>query len=202
MLSAPSSKANLLLPFANITYKYLYSHRGRNSMLSLILSGNHHNRGSFNRNFALPQSIAADFGHAVNAAVCHGDELFHLFTLKFASRKPEDNRDLQVQRLMLSLWTDFAKHGYVQFVFRQSISGNQFLFGGTTQLCAPQCWSRFALLALVYGRQAGDVPNRRPNTGHRAVRRLVDALLDALPACNCLQQCISAHHTEANVGQA
>ena len=111
-LNAPNSKANLLLPFANITYKYLFEHRGRNSMLSLILSGNHHNRQSFNRNFVLPTAITSDFSHIVNSAVCHGDELFHLFSLKFASRKPVDNRDLLVQRIMLSLWTDFAKHGF------------------------------------------------------------------------------------------
>ena len=117
---ALGSQTNLLLPFANITYKYVFSHRGRNSMLSLILAGaTHQQRHSFNRHFALPPSTSVSTGEqqhfgatAINSAVCHGDELFYLFALKFPSRRPDDNRDLLVQRTVLSLWTDFAKHGF------------------------------------------------------------------------------------------
>lgn len=102
----------LLLPFANITYKYVFDYRGKNSMLSLILNGGGLNRPTIiNRNFIFPINFNPEFNHAINNAVCHGDELFYLFNLKFASRKPDDNRDLIIQRRMLLLWTDFAKHG-------------------------------------------------------------------------------------------
>lgn len=109
-----ANKANLLLPFANVTYKYVFDYRGKNSMLSLILSGNHLNRQSYSRSFVFP--INPDFSRVTNSAVCHGDELFYLFNLKFSSRKPEDNRDTMMQRKLILLWTDFAKHGYLQSI--------------------------------------------------------------------------------------
>lgn len=121
---ALGSQANLLMPFANITYKYVFSYRGRNSMLSLILAGAHQQRHSFNRHFALPPAplpTADHFGAAVTSAVCHGDELFYLFALKFPSRRPDDNRDLLMQRTLLSLWTDFAKHGFAPLTARDEL---------------------------------------------------------------------------------
>lgn len=104
---ASNAQASLRLPFANITYKYIFGYRGRNSMFGLILASQHstrHNR--FNSH-----STYGDLERAVGTAVCHGDELFYLFNLKFNTRRPEDARDQRMMRRMLILWTDFAKHG-------------------------------------------------------------------------------------------
>lgn len=101
-----SGNINLVFPQTNSTYKYLFKYKGRNSMLGTILSGNY-----FNVNNLHPSlSFDSEMNQILNSAVCHGDELFHLFNLKFASRKPEDNRDKLTQRRLLMLWTDFAKH--------------------------------------------------------------------------------------------
>lgn len=103
-------KVNLWLPFANITYKYVFDYRGRNSMLGLILSGSQQ-RNQYARHYDFPLTQNPELSHLVNSAVCHGDELFYLFNLQFTSRKPDDNRDVMTQKRLLSLWTDFAKHG-------------------------------------------------------------------------------------------
>lgn len=104
----------LSLPFTNITYKYVFGYRGRNSMLNLILQGNHRQLIGYNNRGLMwwPSNNNQEFDPTSNA-VCHGDELFYLFNLKFSTRKPQDNRDALIQRRLLHLWTDFAKHGYV-----------------------------------------------------------------------------------------
>lgn len=106
----------LSLPFTNITYKYVFGYRGRNSMLNLILQDNHRQQIGYNDKGLMwwPSNNNQEFD-PTSVAVCHGDELFYLFNLKFSTRKPQDNRDALVQRRLLLLWTDFAKHGYVQF---------------------------------------------------------------------------------------
>ena len=168
----------LLFPFANITYKYVFEYRGRNSMLSLILNGNHYhhhhhnqNHDSFqhrhhyhHQNLALPaQSLNSEFNHIVNSAVCHGDELFYLFSLKFSSRKPENNRDLLMQRLLLSLWTDFAKHGFVTIII-----GDIFLIFYLL-VCLFNCY-RFAPL-----NEGVDVPYWPSFTNSKPVTYLIDS---------------------------
>lgn len=114
-----NDKNRELLPFANMTYKYLFGYRGKNSMLNLILNGNHLTNanvkptGRFNYNpgdYFYPTNNN-EYRNLMNAA-CHGDELFYLFNLKFTTKKPFDNRDAFVQRNLLHLWTDFAKYGY------------------------------------------------------------------------------------------
>lgn len=108
-LAFPSNpRISLRLPFANITYKYIFGYRGRNSMFGLILSNQHSTR----HNRYNSQSTYGDLARAVTTSVCHGDELFYLFNLKFNTRRPEDARDQRMKRRMLILWTDFAKHGY------------------------------------------------------------------------------------------
>nr|XP_046916154.1 esterase E4-like isoform X1 [Dermatophagoides farinae] len=122
--AATSSKQNLnvmghflSLPFTNITYKYVFGYRGRNSMLNLILQGNHRQLIGYNNRGLMwwPSNNNQEFDPTSNA-VCHGDELFYLFNLKFSTRKPQDNRDALIQRRLLHLWTDFAKHGFAPFI--------------------------------------------------------------------------------------
>ena len=111
--STTQTTSEIIVPFRNVTYKYIYDHRGQNSMLNMILTGNNNHQ-----NVVLtPNSIHSpeNFASSVSNSVCHGDELFNLFERKFASKKPNDNHDLRVERHMLSLWTDFAKHGYAPF---------------------------------------------------------------------------------------
>ncbi|KAH9413589.1 Carboxylesterase 5A [Dermatophagoides pteronyssinus] len=107
----------LSLPFTNITYKYVFGYRGRNSMLNLILQDNHRQQIGYNDKGLMwwPSNNNQEFD-PTSVAVCHGDELFYLFNLKFSTRKPQDNRDALVQRRLLLLWTDFAKHGFAPFI--------------------------------------------------------------------------------------
>ncbi|XP_072930418.1 juvenile hormone esterase-like isoform X2 [Epargyreus clarus] len=45
-----------------------------------------------------------------NYGVCHADELMHLFPIRFLT-KPTSDKDLEVSKLIVTLWTNFATSG-------------------------------------------------------------------------------------------
>ncbi len=83
------------------TYMYLFAYKGQNSLVNLLLDSS--------------QTL-------FDTGVCHGDELFYLFDLKISSKRLLYNKDAQIRERMLTLWTDFAKYGYLILI--QNLSKN------------------------------------------------------------------------------
>lgn len=74
------------------TYMYTFEYQGQNSMIELVLNG-------------APKMF--------QTGVSHGDELFYLFNLKIGRLRPPSFKDDRISKRMLTLWTDFAKYGYI-----------------------------------------------------------------------------------------
>ena len=72
-------------------YMYTFEYKGENSMVNLLVNN---------------QPTYFDTG------VCHGDELFLLFNLRINGMREPSLDDRRVGNRILTLWTDFAKHGY------------------------------------------------------------------------------------------
>ncbi|KAK4880591.1 hypothetical protein RN001_008737 [Aquatica leii] len=53
--------------------------------------------------------IFSDVNDKYNYGVCHGDELFYLFNLKFTPDKEFTEDELKISNVLGSLWTNFAK---------------------------------------------------------------------------------------------
>jgi len=73
-----------------IAYMYLFAYKGSNSLVNVLVDNS--------------QTI-------FDTGVCHGDELFYLFDLKISSHRLSSRKDMQIRERILTLWTDFAKHG-------------------------------------------------------------------------------------------
>lgn len=71
-------------------YAYYFDHRGVASFSQIFGGGRHENLG-----------------------VCHADELQYLFPVGdgLFPDQPPDNRDVQVAKVMTSLWVNFASTG-------------------------------------------------------------------------------------------
>ncbi|XP_054168154.1 cholinesterase 2-like [Oppia nitens] len=72
-------------------YMYLFAYKGANSLVNILVDNS---KTMF------------------ETGVCHGDELFYLFDLKMSSQRWTFSKDMQIRERLLTLWTDFAKHGY------------------------------------------------------------------------------------------
>ncbi|CAG2103189.1 unnamed protein product [Medioppia subpectinata] len=73
-----------------IAYQYLFAYKGRNSLVNVLMDN----------------SMTL-----FETGVGHGDELFYLFDLKITSQRWFSRKDIQTRERVLTLWTDFAKHG-------------------------------------------------------------------------------------------
>lgn len=71
-------------------YQYLYEYKGDNSMVNLLVN-------------SAPTLFPT--------GVCHGDELFLLFNLRIIGLRDLSPIDSRVANRLVTLWTDFAKHG-------------------------------------------------------------------------------------------
>lgn len=77
------------------TYMYLFDYLGQNSMVNLITNNS-------------PRLF--------NTGVCHGDELFYLFSLNSDDVKSFSTYDHRISQRLARLWTDFAKYGSVYYL--------------------------------------------------------------------------------------
>lgn len=90
-VSCVDETAKLYTQARGPVYMYSFEFKGENSMVKLLVNN---------------APTLFDTG------VCHGDELFHLFNLRINGLREPSFADRKVGDRMLTLWTDFAKHGY------------------------------------------------------------------------------------------
>ncbi|XP_050097091.1 uncharacterized protein LOC126578507 [Anopheles aquasalis] len=68
----------------------------------------YHYRFTFDGRFSMLKRL---FQQSHVAGACHGDDLFYMFNPCFLPKVPADSDEVRVRRILVALWTSFAKHG-------------------------------------------------------------------------------------------
>uniref|UniRef100_A0A2M3Z455 Carboxylic ester hydrolase n=1 Tax=Anopheles braziliensis TaxID=58242 RepID=A0A2M3Z455_9DIPT len=68
----------------------------------------YHYRFTFDGRFSMLKRL---FQQSHVAGACHGDDLFYMFNPRILPRVREDSDEVRVRRILVALWTSFAKHG-------------------------------------------------------------------------------------------
>ncbi|XP_052860074.1 esterase B1-like [Anopheles cruzii] len=67
-----------------------------------------HYRFTFDGRFSLLKRM---FQHSHVTGACHGDDIMYMFNSSFLPTLPPDSDEHRMRRIMIALWTSFAKHG-------------------------------------------------------------------------------------------
>lgn len=98
--------AKLYSRFGGLVYFYSYEYRATNSMLDLLV--NLQNEVNVQSKQSISRLSNIPWYEIDKGVVCHGDELFSLFSLKTGNLRPYSDRDLFAQKRLITLWTEFA----------------------------------------------------------------------------------------------
>lgn len=118
--------AKLYSRSGGLVYFYSYEYRGTNSMLDLLVNLQNEVNTMQAKNNRISNGGQPWF--EFDKGVCHGDELFSLFSLKTGNLRQYSERDLFTQKRLITLWTEFASTNFNQSNQMNYYSMNQFNF--------------------------------------------------------------------------
>ena len=119
--------AKLYSRYGGLVYFYSYEYRATNSMLDLLVNLQNEVNVQPKQN-----RLTSNGWFEFDRGVCHGDELFSIFSLKTGNLRPYSEHDLYTQKRLITLWTGFASTNFNEnktsssFYNQMSYSSNQF----------------------------------------------------------------------------